>query len=208
MIIGNDAVFISAILLAAGQSKRLKGPKLLLPLRNSTILETSIENLLSSKVDELILVLGHKAEEKRKRIDSSRIKIVLNPAYKYGISSSLKVGINMSNINASGMLIALADQPFVGAEIINRLITGFISGGRGIVYPVYNGQRGHPVIFSNRYREELLRLEGDTGARRIIERHKDDILEIEVDSLMIHFDIDTQEDYLTSLTFPPKTGTP
>ena len=200
-IMGNNAVFISAILLAAGQSKRLKGSKLLLPLRNSAILKTSIDNLLSSKVEEVIVVLGHEAEEKRKYIDSSRAKIVINPNYLCGISSSLKAGITMSNVTASGTLIALADQPFVSAEIINRLITGFLTGGRGIVYPVYNARRGHPVIFSHKYRDELLKLEGDTGARGIIGEHPDDILEIKIDSPMIHFDIDTQEDYLASLSW-------
>ena len=192
-------MFISAILLAAGQSKRLKGSKLLLPIKNSTILQTSIDNLLNSKAGEVIVVLGHEAEEKRKYIDSSRTKIVINPNYMYGISSSLKAGIAVSDVNASGLLIALADQPFVSTEIINTLITGFINGDRGIVYPVYDSRQGHPVIFSTKYLDALLELEGDTGARHIIRYNSDDVLEIRVDSPAVNFDIDSKEDYLASL---------
>jgi len=186
---------VSAILLAAGESKRMGLPKLLLPFGNSTILEQAVDNLLNSKVDEVIVVVGHKAQEIIKRLADRPVKIALNPAYHEGMGTSIVRGLSLVDNSARAVMLVLADQPLIDSETINKLIEAFFSHNKGVVIPVYQGRRGHPVIFAARYQEALLRLEGDVGGREIVKEHPDDILEVVVDSQGINIDIDDIDNY-------------
>lgn len=196
IIMGQDkTVMISAILLAAGESKRMGQLKQLMPFGEITILERTIDNLLSSKVSEIIVVLGHEAENVRKTISAIQVKIVINPEYKQGMSTSLITGLKPVARKTQAIMIVLGDLPFVDSKTIDDLIDAFTAGGKGIVIPVYQGKRGHPVIFSIEYRNELLALKGDVGAREIIERNPGDILEVSVDCEGVCVDIDTIDNY-------------
>jgi len=195
----NESPRISAILLAAGASKRFGRPKLLLPLGNSTILEQSVDNLLGSKVTEVIVVVGYHAHEARRVIASKPVKIVVNRAYRHGMSTSLRTGLSMVSSHATAVMIAFADLPFVPVAVVNELIEAFKYSNKGIIVPVHKSRRGHPVVFSIKYKEELSRLTGDVGGREIISRHSDDVLEITVDSVSIHEDIDTPMSYQSYL---------
>jgi len=186
---------VSAILLAAGESKRMGKPKQLMLLGNSTIVEQTIDNLLNSRVSEVIIVLGYKAEAVVEKIATRPVKIAINPAYPQGMSTSIVTGLNLINDKAKAVMLALADQPFIDSQTISRLIDEFDSHDKGIAIPVYQGRRGHPVIFAIKYKEELLGLTGDIGGRLIIERHPDDILEISVSTESINIDIDTIDGY-------------
>ena len=183
---------VSAILLAAGESKRMGEPKLLLPFGNSTVLEQAIDNLLNSRVGEVIVVVGDRAQE---LIGNRPVKVAINPAYREGMSTSIVTGLNLIDDSTRAVMLALADQPLVDSQTINKLIEAFISHDKGIVIPAYKGRRGHPVIFSTKYKEELLGLVGDIGGRQIIEEHPEDVLELAVDSQGINVDIDTKDDY-------------
>ena len=186
---------LSAILLAAGQSRRMGRPKQLMPLGQSTLLERAVDNLLNSSVDETIVVLGHKAQEIGKKIAFKPVKIALNPDYQKGMSSSVAAGLAELNPESQAVMLALADQPLVASATINRLIAAFNSNDKGIALPTHRGRRGHPVIFSIKYRGELLELKGDIGGREIVKNHPDDVLEVPVDSESVISDIDTQDDY-------------
>ena len=186
---------VSAILLAAGESKRMGKPKLLMPFGKSTILEQTIGNLLNSKISEVIVVLGYRAEEVMPKVAAKPVKIAINPIYQQGMSTSIVAGLNLIDNKAEAVMLALADQPFVDSETINRLIEQFYAHNKGIAIPAYQGKRGHPVIFAIKYKEELLKLKGDVGGKQIIEKHPDDILEVAVDSPDINIDIDTVRDY-------------
>ena len=186
---------ISAILLAAGESKRMGKLKQLMPLGNSTIVEQTIDNLLNSKVSEVIIVLGYKAEEIKRKLIIKPVKIALNPVYHQGMSTSIITGLNLVDERARAVMLALADQPFIDSQTINRLIDEFCDHNQGIVIPTYQSRRGHPVIFAIKYKEELSGLKGDIGGRQIIEHHPDDVLEVAVDSPGINIDIDTTDDY-------------
>jgi molybdenum cofactor cytidylyltransferase len=186
---------ISAIVLAAGESNRMGQPKQLMPLGESTILEQAIDNLLNSAVDETIVVLGHKAEEVRKTIAARPVRIVVNPDYRQGMSTSIIAGLDLIDRRAQAVMIALGDQPFVDSQTIDDLIGAFVSGDKGIAVPVYQGKRGHPVIFDIRYKDELLKLKGDIGGREIIARYPEDVLEVAVNCEGICIDIDTVENY-------------
>jgi len=189
---------ISGILLAAGESKRMGRTKQVLEFGQSTILEETVKNLLGSKIDELIVVLGHDAERlgRSLSITDERIRFALNERYKEGIGSSISCGVLSANPDTDAFLIALADQPLIKINIINLLIERYLSTRHGIVTLVYRSSRGHPVIISKKYREELLELSGDRGAKDLLERHRDDVEAVQVESPEIVLDIDREEDYL------------
>ena len=189
---------ISAIILAAGESKRMglaPGGKQLLPLGDSTILEKTIDNVVASAVDETIVVLGYSAAEIRSKIDCRPVKIVLNSEYRNGMSTSVIAGLKAVEAGTEAILLVLGDQPFIRSQVINRLISEYKSHDKGIVVPSYRGKRGHPVIISLSYEYLLLSIKGDVGAREIIYHHPDDVLEVEMDSVEITIDIDTPEEY-------------
>jgi len=190
---------VSAILLAAGESKRLRMPKLLLPFGKSTILEQTIDNLLNSRVDEVIVVLGHRAEEMMRKLANRPVKIAINPIYHQGMSTSIVKGLSLVNNRAQAIMVALADQPLINSQTINRLIEESLGYDKGIVIPTYQAERGHPVIFASEYKEELLGLKGDIGGRQTIKQHPNDTLEVIADSKAITMDINTINDYYTHL---------
>jgi len=188
---------ISAIVLAAGEAKRMGGNKVLLPWQGKTLLEHVLSRLLHSQVDEIILVLGHEAERIREKISAQGIKIVVNPAYREGMSASLRRGLSIMDKRAEAFLVALGDQPGIHEEMINQLIEAFHKAlpRKNIVLPAYRSQPGHPVLFGIRYREEMGKLQGDVGGRQILADHPEDILSLEMDTDEVLQDIDTPEDY-------------
>ena len=203
-MVQNTHVLVSAILLAAGESKRMGQMKQLMPLGQSTILEQAIDNLLKSAVSECIVVLGYKAEEVIKTIANKSVKIAINPDYQQGMSTSIITGLNLIDSRAQTVMVALGDQPFIDSETINSLMEAFVSHDKGIAIPVYQGRRGHPVIFNIKYKGELLRLRGDIGGREIIDRHSDDVLEVVVDCEGVCVDIDTMDNYTRRKENPNK----
>ena len=188
---------ISAIVLAAGESKRMGRPKQLLEWGGKTLLRHVLESLLSSAADEVILVLGYEAEVIRKSLAEFPIKIAINPDFQQGMVSSLRQGLLAMDPGSEAFLVLLADQPGIGPEIINRMIREFqwAVPKQGIIRPVYRGRPGHPVLIGVRYLQEALQLQGDVGARQILMNHPEDILEIDVDQDAVLEDIDTPEDY-------------
>jgi molybdenum cofactor cytidylyltransferase len=186
---------ISAILLAAGQSKRMGELKQLMPFGQSTIVEQAVDNLLGSAVDEVIVVVGYKAEDVIKAIAAKSIKLVINPDYEQGMSTSIIAGLKLVRGKVQGVMLAMGDQPLVDSQTINRLIEEFYNHDKGIAVPTYQGRRGHPIIFAIKYKKQLLKLRGDVGGRQIIKDHPDDVLEVAVDSESIVADFDTTDDY-------------
>jgi len=190
---------VSAILLAAGESKRIGKPKLLLPFGKGTILGQTIDNLLSSKVGEVIVVVGYRAQEMIKAIANRPVKVVVNPFYHQGMSTSIIVGLSLVDDKAQRLMVALADQPIINNKVFNRLVEESLGADKGITIPIYRGKRGNPIIFSTKYKEELLSLKGDVGGKQIIKQHLDDILEVAIDSESINIDIDTMGNYYSYL---------
>jgi len=190
---------ISAMLLAAGESKRMGGPKLLLKWNKGTIIEKSVDTLLASKINELIVVLGYQAQAILKRLGSRRLKAIINHQYRMGMSSSIQRGLGQVSPKSKAILIALADQPFVETDLIDLLIDIYSQNPHGIVLPIFKRRRGHPVILNRgRYQEEMENLTGDIGCKPILDRHPEDILEVEVKTEGIIADIDSWEQYITT----------
>ena len=189
---------ISAIVLAAGESRRMGQIKQLLDWGGKPLLGHVLDSLRSSSVDEIILVLGYEAERILERVATPQVQMVLNPDYRSGMLSSLKQGLKAIQPQAEAFLIVLADQPEIPPRLIHRLIDEFrsVRPAKSIVIPSYQGRRGHPALFGAKYRAEILQLSGETGARQILARHPDEILTLEMDHDAVVIDVDTEEDYL------------
>jgi molybdenum cofactor cytidylyltransferase len=182
---------VSAVLLAAGQAKRMGKLKQLMPLGKSTILEQTLAAILGSKVSDIIVVLGHRAEEVMKRLSGRPVKLVVNPLYRQGMGSSIAAGLKFIDGQAQAVMLILGDQPYVDSATINQLIDAFQKSDKGIAIPTYKGRRGHPLIFAKKYQPQLSKLKGDIGGREIIKANADDVLEVPVDCEGILIDIDT-----------------
>ena len=198
---------ISAILLGAGESKRMGVDKLSLPWGRKTILERCFETLLQSEVQEIVVVLGIRNKGVKNLFQGRKVKVVINPHSERGMSTSIRRGLQEIHAGSDAILIALGDQPFLKKRTINALISAFDQGKGGIVVPSFRGRRGHPVIFHKRYKKELLNLKGDVGGRSIIERHPEDARVVHLKSEGVVMDVDTWQDYTTStLSLPRKWG--
>ena len=193
---------VSAILLAAGEAKRMGKPKLLMPFGDDAVLERTLDNLLGSEVDEVIVVLGARAEKMKKLVASKGVKIVFNLDYRRGMSTSIIAGLKQVDSRTQWVMVALADQPMIGKETYNRLIRESPDSEKGIIVPKYKDRRGNPIIFSIKYKEELLQLVGDIGGRELLKKYQDDILEVAVDSESVTIDINTLDDYYSLFKSP------
>lgn len=186
---------VSAIVLAAGMSKRMGTAKQLLRLGTETILERTLRNVRASAVSEIVLVLGHAAESVEKEVSSERIKIVRNQDYQQGMGTSLRAGLAAIDQQADAALIVLADQPFVEPATINQLIACHAAEKPQIVIPTFNGFRGNPVLLDRSVFAELQSLTGDVGCRAIFGNHIENIRKLAVHDVGILLDIDSREEY-------------
>jgi len=186
---------ISAILLGAGESKRMGIDKLSLPWGRKTVFEHCFEILLRSDVEELVIVLRFRNKGIKNLFQRKKVKIVTNPCFRKGMSHSIRRGLQAIHPNSHGILVALGDQPFLKTRTINVLIRTFDQGRGGIIIPSFQGKRGHPVIFDRKYEKELLDLKGDVGGRSIIERHPEDLRVVSIKSEGVVKDVDTWQDY-------------
>lgn len=190
---------IWAMVLAAGESKRMGKPKLLLPFGEKTIIETVIDNLIQSKVEKIIVVLGSDWDKIKEKIKSLPLQIIVNPHFTRGMLSSVQLGFRTLPQNTQAVLVVLGDQPAISSAIINEIIDAFKRTRKGIVLPVYKNNRGHPVLIDMKYRNEVENLSPDIDLRGLVYNHPEDILEVEVGTPSVLRDIDDIEDYRRGL---------
>ncbi len=189
---------ISAIILSAGKSERMGELKPLLKINSSTFIETIIENLKKAGIEDIVVVLGYKAEEIEPYIPSD-VKSVKNEDYEKGQLSSLKMGLMSLPQGIDGFLVVLVDNPLVKKETYSRIID-FLNKGAQIVLPKYKGKRGHPVGFRSVYKKELLNAPLDIGARFVIKNNRKSITEISVQDEGVIININTKKDYKRLIT--------
>lgn len=194
---------IAAIILAAGSSSRMgQGRhKLLLPLGDRPVLAHVIDATLHSQARPIIVVLGHQAEQVRSRIvpctTHPAITIIENSAYKQGMSTSLRAGLQaaLSKDALAGALVILGDQPLMTTHIIDTLIASKTASDKRIIAPLYHGQRGNPMLFDVSLFAELLEITGDEGGRKVVERHRQEVAAVELGDAWACYDVDTWEAY-------------
>ena len=183
---------VSGILLAAGAGSRFGGRKLLHPLHDGTpIGVAALRNLLSA-LDRVILVIRSGDVELAKRFAQEDARILECARATEGMGHSLAAGIE-AEADADGWVIALGDMPHTRPATI-RAVADQLAAGARIVVPCYRNERGHPVAFASRCKEELLALTGDAGARAVLQRHASEVVRIDVDDPGVLQDIDTSED--------------
>jgi molybdenum cofactor cytidylyltransferase len=204
---------ISAVVLAAGMSRRMGTPKQLLRIDGKPILERTLNNVRESAVDEIVLVLGAAADRVEKEISTQGLKIVRNEDYKKGMGTSLNAGLEAVDPQANGALIVLADQPFVRAATLNTLIESHRESFHQkspaqIVIPTWKGFRGNPVLLDRSVFPELRTVKGDMGCRAIFGKHARNIRKIALDDMGILLDIDSREDLQKHSHGPGAVGLP
>jgi molybdenum cofactor cytidylyltransferase len=194
---------VAAILLAAGRSRRMGAFKPLLPFGAQTVSETCIDNLLAAGVAEIVIVVGHRAEEMRARLSHLPVRFAVNAVVGSEMGVSIARGVQeLSAGDAAGetaeegaLLIALADHPAVSAGEIEEVIAAHRRTGARIVVPEWRGRGGHPVLVSGSLRASLLNLDAAGGLRALFERHAGEVLRLPVASEYVARDMDTWEDY-------------
>ena len=191
---------IAAVVLSAGESSRMGSPKALLPISGVPFIEEIVRALKGTKIDRIIVVLGHHAEEIQKMIARLPVTFVVNRDYAKGQLSSLIVAIRSlaaekTTEKVDGVLVHLVDHPFISPALVDHMIDRFYETKKLIVIPRCGGRRGHPVIFSSRLFPELLSAPLEKGAKIVVHAHRDETLEIETDFAGVTIDIDTPEEY-------------
>jgi molybdenum cofactor cytidylyltransferase len=190
---------VAAIILAAGQASRFgAGPedtKLAADLDGKPLIVHVAEAALASRADPIVVVTGHAAEKVLSSLAGLDFFFVHNGAYADGLSSSLKAGIAALPARIEGVVVLLADMPFVTGAVIDQLIACFEASGidAEAVVPVHNGRRGNPVLIGRRLFGDIATLAGDRGAAALLKQEGRRILECKVDNAGIEIDVDTRE---------------
>jgi molybdenum cofactor cytidylyltransferase len=217
---------INAIVLAAGESKRMgmSKPLLWFPRRScvparrlpasgdarptkrsdTTFLAQIVSVLQQSEVDGVTVVLGAQAAEIQASTDLANVDVVVNENYRNGQLSSLTAGLKSLPSRAEAILLCLVDNPLITAAMVNRVVQAFHDTGKPIVIPVFERRRGHPALFARALFDELLHAPAEEGARYVVRSHKDLVFEVEIPEPAILTRIDTPEDYLSHFGMAPR----
>ena len=182
------------IILAAGSSSRLGRPKQLIEFQGKKLIDKAINDAQKSKSDSLVVVLGWNPDLIKTGFDSEHIPFVVNENWEEGMASSMQLGLHflMEKEQADQVILMLIDQPFVDSKLLDRLIIEKENSGKGIVACAYSETLGVPVIFDQSYFEEMLRLKGSEGAKKVILKNSADVFVI--DFPLGAVDLDTEED--------------
>ena len=188
---------VGAVLLAAGESRRMGAPnKLALPVEGQPLLRRAALTLLDSDVGEIVVVLGHESDRAREMLRDLPLKLVDNPHYRDGQMSSVHCGLAALEQPAEGVMICLADQPRLTTPDVNYLVERYLNACTlPVLVPVFEGRRGNPIVIAYAQRAAILAGDRNLGCRRLIEKQPELVWPCIVDSDHYTEDIDTPEDY-------------
>jgi molybdenum cofactor cytidylyltransferase len=189
---------ISTLILAAGQSKRMGSPKMLLPWGNTTVLEKVIATFNSAGVEDILVITGGAREQVEELVGESA-RCVFNPDYaRREMLSSVQVGLAELKPGIEATLIGLGDQPQVQESSVRLVIEAYHQSGASIVVPSFKMRRGHPWMAARTHWEEILGMRSPESLRDFLNNHSEYINYVEVDNDSILQDLDTPDDYLKS----------
>ena len=200
---------VAAVLLAAGQSRRMGAFKPLLPFGRRSVVETCVSNLLEAGASEVVVVVGHRGEEVRAALaNETRVRFAVNETEGSEMGLSVARGVEAVSSEASAALVALVDHPAVPPSVIKSLVEARTRTGARLVLPVWQGRGGHPVLIDLSLREELLSVVRVRGLRALFDAHRDEVLRLPAGTPFVARDMDTWEDYVALHTevfgYPPK----
>lgn len=186
---------VAAVVLAAGQSRRMGAENKLLEVVNGKAMVVhAVETALAADTTSVTVVVGHQAEQVKKALANFNVSFVLNPNYDAGLSTSLKAAADVMPEKADALIVLLGDMPQVTARHVDRLIAAFNPlEGRAICVPTHEGKRGNPVLWARHFVKEMSDLRGDVGAKHLIGMNEDSVAEVEMSDPAILRDIDTPE---------------
>lgn len=186
---------MSGLILAAGASLRMGRPKQLLDWHGRPLVRAAAETALAAGLDPLVAVVGAARAEVIAALAGLPLRIVANPSYLAGQSTSLRAGVAALGPDVDAAVVLLGDQPFVTVEIVGRIVAEWRASGAAIVAPVYAGQRGNPVLFDRAVFADLLAIQGDQGARAVLAADPSRVRLVHFDDARPLADVDTPEDY-------------
>lgn len=186
---------IAAVVLAAGGSTRMGRPKLLLPWRGEALIRWPVKTALEAALSPVLVVTGAMTDEIERSLSGLDVRIVHNPDWDQGQSTSVRCGIRSLPDTTEAVIFLLGDQPQVPVSFIQKMITAYRSNEQPIPIFVsaYQGKRGNPVLFDRSFFQELMTLQGDAGGRLIFSKHPLNFIPVEDPDML--FDIDSPDDY-------------
>ena len=194
---------ISAVLLAAGAARRFGAPKLREELHGQPLIRWSAELLRREPVGEVIVVVAPEHDDVRRALQDVDVKFVVNDRPDDGIGRSLACGVAAAQASSEALLVALGDTPMLRRDALQRVVARYRADGAAIVVPMYQGVRGHPVLFSRSVFPELAALTGDAGARAVTDRDPGRVAFVELES-DAPLDVDTPQDLDRLRALPPR----
>ena len=186
---------VTAIVLAAGRSRRMGAFKPLLRFGNQTVIESALANLRLGGATNIIVVVGYRGEELREKLKAADVSFVTNPDADTPMGVSIALGMRQVDEECDAVLITPADHPAIPGDTIKSIMTEW-EGGAALVQPEYEGRGGHPVLIDRRYFDELLHLDRERGLRGFFEQHRPETVRLPVSSPFSARDLDTWEDYV------------
>lgn len=186
----------TCLLLAAGNSSRMGEPKMFLSFKGKTLLQNAIDEIESSAINKLVIVTGCYHQQLTDVLLSQQIDFAENKNWQEGMGTSIQKGVAyiiQQYPNTEKIIIAVCDQPYISSSLFNKLIAANTETGKNIIASAYNGTAGTPVLFAEKYFEQLLQLKGPHGAKKIILQSPQDIFYVDFPGGAT--DIDTPEDY-------------
>jgi molybdenum cofactor cytidylyltransferase len=191
---------IWAVVLAAGESRRMGTQKLLLPYGGTTVVEAVVRAALDSNADETMVVVGADREAVRNALKSYPVTFAVNEDFRRGMLSSVQAGLEALPGGAEAAVLMLGDQPAVASRTVDELVLAYRERGRGIFLPVYGQRRGHPILVDTGYRSEILGLDPGVGLRQLVQAHPEDVVAVEVDETEAPEDMDDPDDYARAVS--------
>lgn len=185
---------ITAIVLAAGRATRFGAQKLLAPLHGRPLARWTIERVLASVVDDVVVVVGGDEEGLRAALAGLPVRCVPNRDYQDGMSTSLRAGVAALAPGTEATVVVLGDQPDLPSDVIDQLVAAHRHTGKPVVVPLYADGRGHPVLFGADVFPELCAVRGDQGAREVIARDPSRVATVPL-ARPAPADVDTREEY-------------
>lgn len=190
---------IGAVILAAGESKRMGYPKMLLPFNGSTMLGCVIDNVTRSEVDKTLIVLGAVREPIIQLAEKFKIEYCYNKNYTEGMLSSVQCGFRNLPEDCSACIVFQGDQPLITPDVINTIIRSYRTSEKGIIIPLFMKKRGHPILIDIKYRNNIDKLNPAEGLRSLSYEFSDDVYEVDTYEPAILRDFDTYQQYLQGI---------
>lgn len=186
---------VTAVVLAAGESRRMGRNKLLLPWGETTVLGQTLAHVRASGVSGLVVVTGYERQRVEPIADAHGAATVHNDSYANGMLASVQTAVRQLAETVAAILVVLGDQPMVAPAVLDQLLAAYAGSRAGLVAPAYGSRRGNPVLIDRRHFAELLELPADAAPRALLQRHPDDLLLVPVDDEAILHDLDLPEEY-------------